>query len=330
MAYRSTRREFLEKIVTILAAATLPSIAYAEDKVRPILKPRWNMEEEDMYSMIKLADAYKEKGPQSILEALTFLYPGSGTDTNVLEIGMRLLHQTPLKEARFILTEIGEYEVSDFHKANHWHEGYNSSIKQIEKGLRKNKSNVLKKKSRTVNTDIGWNNPAIPNSLVTEWDYAVPTKFGNKKLKLDFAYNTIFDREEPTEEEQKIFTSALLTKARGLYWPIEKKPGKIYPTYFLQSQFDQADVLISRQCGDLRLLQFDITRSFHRTAVNKPRVFVTESHDSNMTYNLDLLTASLPEYVVQKEIVEAGSNWGYCMMSNSKTCNLEMLTFSRA
>ncbi|MBI2151765.1 hypothetical protein HYU21_03520 [Candidatus Woesearchaeota archaeon] len=196
--------------------------------------------------------------------------------------------------------------------------------------MKKNKPSILKKKSRKINTTTGWNNPGIPNSIVTEWDFAVPTKLGNKKITLLFTYNTIVDREEPTEEELKLFTPALLTKARGLYWPKEKKPDKIYPTYFLQSQFDQADFLISRQCGDLRLLQFDITRAFHGTAVNKPRVFVTESHNSNMTYNLDLLTASLPEYVVQKEIVEAGSNWGYCMMSNSKTCNLEMLIFTRA
>ncbi|HLC70370.1 MAG TPA: hypothetical protein VJI32_00040 [Candidatus Nanoarchaeia archaeon] len=151
----------------------------------------------------------------------------------------------------------------------------------------------------------------------------VRTPKGSKRITLYFAYNTFIDREEPTEEEKRIFSRDLVANTRNAYWPKEKKPGKIYPSYFLQPQFDQADIIFSKQCGDLRLLQFDYVRAIHRTSVIKPRVVFTESSGTTE------VMASLPSYAVSRFVVEKDSVYGYCLMSN-RSCQTEMLIISKS
>ena len=319
-----TRRRFIEGLAGSFATVILPNEAIAENEPRrALLKSRWRFEQDELESFVLCADAYKEKGPKPIPETVTFLYPGSGTDVNVLELGVQLLYDTPVNQARFIFTEIGEYETIDFAKANHWHEGHRDAIHEIGKALSKNKPNPFSNINKRRNKSTGWENPAIPNSSITEFDINVRTPDGPKKITLYFAYNAFVDREEPTEEEKRAFTRDLLADARNLYWPREKKPGKIYPSYFLQPQFDQADIIISRQCGDLRLLQFDYVRAFHKTTVTKPRVVLTES------LYTDRVIASLQDYDAQRHIVESNSRYGYCMLSMDN-CQTTMLVVSKS
>ena len=317
-----TRRKVLALgsagLVGILGAFVLPIPVFAQQTKRPFIKPRYSFNEHTLESLVLFTDAYQAYGPKPLPDPVTVLYPGSGTDTDVLEIGVRLLYETPVKHVRFIFTDIGECDPLDFNKKDQGHQGYKDAVRRIETGLAKNHPRLFTDITRTIDTKQGWRQSNIPHSSVTRWDIAVPTPHGRKKITLYFAYNTVRDREEPTANETENFGS-ILARAREGYWPQDKKPGKVYPTYFLPSQFDQADILVSKECGDHRLLQFDYTRAFDRTMVVKPRVVLTESS------GVHEIMERLRGYRVEQHTLQRESSWGYCL--GKAGCDLDMVVF---
>lgn len=233
----------------------------------------------------------------------TILYPGSNSDSTPLEIGFQLLHRSSMDTVRFIYTEIGEYE----QELPVWHEGIADLDGKIKEGLGTLVKTGLVQKIRTsIRDDHPWKRHDVPNSGVIEYELDVPVGGKIKKLTLILGYNTFENRPEPTAEEKQTFSPTLIAKARENYWPLPTEEGKIYPTYFNQDQFDQADIILSKQCGDFGLLQFDYVRALHHTNQRKPRVILTENPEG-----LPAVQVSLPQY--KTEVVPLrNTQYGYC------------------
>ncbi len=233
----------------------------------------------------------------------TILYPGSNSDLSPLEIGFQLLHRSSMDTVRFIYTEIGEYE----QELPAWHEGITNLDGKIKEGLGLLVETGLVQRIRaSIRDEHPWKRHDVLNSRVIEYELDVPVGNKKKKLSITFGYNTFENRAEPTVEERQTFSTTLLFKARGMYWPVHTKEGKIYPAYFNQDQFDQADIILSKQCGDFGLLQFDYVRALHHTNYRKPRVILTENPEG-----LPAVQASLPQY--KTEVVPLkNTHYGYC------------------
>ena len=117
-----SRREFMGYVPALVGLAFMPLEAVAQEK-KPWLVPKYKWNDDTLESMVRCSDAYRKQAPRPLPDPLTILYPGSGIDTNVLEIGVQILHDTPIQQIRYIFTEIGEYENLDFAKDNHRHSG---------------------------------------------------------------------------------------------------------------------------------------------------------------------------------------------------------------
>ena len=254
-------------------------------------------------------------------KTVTILYPGSGFDLSPLEIGLQLLSRTAVQNVNFIYTEIGDYEDN----LPTWHDGFNDLTTRIENGFDGlvRQGSFMKVQSY-YKKDSSWIRSDLHSSAIVEYALTLPS-FGKKQsmkktMTLTLAFNTFDNRQEPTAEESTLFTPALLTDARKNYWPAQTQPGKIYPTYFNQDQFDQSDIILSKQCGDFNLLQFDYVRAFHQTTSKKIRVILTEHAD-----DLRAVQASLPDRTHVQ--VMTSNNYGYCAEGQeNSSCHVGLLT----
>lgn|SRR3989338_3881539 len=159
---------------------------------------------------------------------------------------------------------------------------------------------------RTGFKESDWKLKDIPNSQVIEYEMNVPVHGKKKKMIITLGYNTFEQRAEPTAEEKKSVSLQILRDARTSYWPTPAQAGKVYPTYFLQEQFDAADILLSKQCGDFGLLQFDYLRAWKKTQQRKPRVLLTEHAEE-----LGPLQTSLTGYDTEVHFLK-NNKYGYC------------------
>ncbi len=242
---------------------------------------------------------------EGVSDTITILYPGSGTDLSTLDIAVALLGRTNVRKVNLIHTEIGDYESN----LPTWHEGFNDLKERLAKNLDEVvKKGVLVRGREEINTTHPWVRKDISSSAVLEYELE-SLQDPNKKIVLSIGYNTFEQRSEVTEEEKRKFSSHLLKKAREAYWPKETQPDKIYPTYFKQGQLDEADIIISKQCGDFSLLQFDYVRGLTNTKTRKRRVVLTEHAD-----RLDVVRESLGDYNTRVEIL-SNNNYGYCTLS---------------
>lgn len=252
---------------------------------------------------------------------ITILYPGSNSDLKPLEIGFQLLYRSPIQQVNFIYTEIGEYEKD----LPTWHGGSQDLQKQIENGLEELVSQgLIKKPQKEILSNHPWVRPSLLNSAVIQYVITVPTNSGTKTINLRVGYNTFENREEPTEEEKKVISPKLLQDCRFAYWPTLTKPGAVYPTYFNQKQFDAADVIISKMCGDFHLLQFDYVRAALRTKAKRLRVVLTEHSN-----DLGPVRDSLATYQTSVQQLKA-NHYGYCDGSkdNGNACEVGILTLN--
>src|SRR3989338_9107514 len=130
---------------------------------------------------------------------------------------------------------------------------------------------------RTGFKESDWKLKDIPNSQVIEYEMNVPVHGKKKKMIITLGYNTFEQRAEPTAEEKKSVSLQILRDARTSYWPTSAQAGKVYPTYFLQEQFDAADILLSKQCGDFGSLQIlrDARTSYWPTPAQAGKVYPT-------------------------------------------------------
>ncbi len=243
---------------------------------------------EERSALVEFAEIYRKNylSLQSDRKRTNILYPGSGADLTPLEIGLQLLHNSEVHKVHFLYTEIGEYEKD----IPAWHKGIADLDRKVQEGLRQLvRSKVAGNLQRNYQQGIS----PIPNSALLGYEVEVPVGLlaKKKKLVLTLSYNHFENRPEPTAEEIAALPSPLISNARKNYWPGQREPGKLYPAYFLQEHFDQADIVLSKQCGDFGLLQFDYVRAARNTLVRKPRVILTEHAET-----LPMVQAALPHY----------------------------------
>lgn len=288
------RRNFIKNIGQVALLTALPRISEAQYLSPAMIDPSSGLE-----TFVELAENYRTKA-----KTVTILYPGSGWDLTPLEFALQLLHKSPVEEVNFIYTEIGEYET----ELPTWHEGISDLHRKLYNGLEKLvDTNIAKKVSVDLTSHNPWKQAAITNSKVINYGLIIPINNNNKKIRITLAYNCFENRREPTEQEKKEFHPKIITNARTNYWPISHKG--IAPTYFHQDHFDSADVILSKQCGDFDLLQFDIVRALKETPSPKQRVILTEHLDQ-----IGPFVECLNKY--QTSITPFRNNkYGYCLRS---------------
>ncbi len=248
-------------------------------------------------------------------QEVTILYPGSGSDVSPFEMGFYFLRNTPTKKVHFIYTEVGDFESN----IPYFHEGVRNLAERLEtklEGLKREQP--FRVVSKNYLKDSSWVQTGL-SSMVLEYALAIPVGDEQKRITLSVGYNTFCNRAEPSEEEQAQFSAELLAGARKNYWPAQIEQGKIYPTYFLQEQFDCADIIISKQCGDFPLLQFDYVRALAQTRQRKNRVVLTEHAD-----RLDAVVKSVRGYNTTVENLSGGS-YGYC--NERENCQVGLIAF---
>lgn len=238
---------------------------------------------------------------QNDLSEVNILYPGSGFDLTPLVMGLKLLNDTPTKEVNLVYTEIGNYMVSE-NAALAWHEGQNDLISKIENGDLDNKTGGLKRFVElglltNLNKNVNIEGEIVNDGNVYQvssikYQFEVPTNQGTKNLSLTISYNQSPNRPELSEEEIEFFGEEFIERVRGHYWP---KPGNlregvIYPQYAQNSQFADANIILSKMCGDQALLEFDYLKAM-LSAPRKQRVVLTEHPSSTFLKN-----HSLPGY----------------------------------
>lgn len=272
----------------------------------------------DSLFFTKFADEYiaQHLPLQADQKSVTILYPGSGADVTPLEIGFQILQKTKVETVHFIYTEISE-ELGDANSIPVFHNGFQDLTQRIDRGL---EAFVKHHQFRVVRKGALNNHPWVQSPhLSTVFDYVleVPVANRRKTITLTLGYNTFINRAEPSPEEKTSFSPALLQAARGGYWPNTTKKGKVYPTYFLQDQFDQADVLLSKSCGDFPLLQFDYVRALTKTGSHKHRAILTEH-----TNKLGRVQESIPSYHITVKNLSS-HDYGYCAVF--KECHVGVL-----
>ena len=336
------RREFMQNSgLAALALGLLgPEGVLAQEqpeKTKTVIHPSiLNQEVKASPTLAEAAEVYiKNCLPgQQDPEKITILYPGSGWDISPLGFGLQLLHRTGIQRANYIHTEIGGLDYAAF--ANSWPESLDNLVKKTEEGLRSlDRSRVLQKGTkRVLKSSHNWEIPELPSTVI-EYSFKVKTPQGPKELTLTLNYNNFDYRDEPTEKEREFLTPAVLEKARSdEYWPKKTQPGKVYPAYFNRDQFDQADVILSKQCGAFGLLQFDYLRALFRTQEPKRQRAILTEHattrlgevqESIRRFNSRKYPISVPECVpggclltevnlqYKTEVFQLENNdYGYC------------------
>lgn len=306
------RRECLQGLIVLLAGCATGGIPKAESPLSP-----WGTREERS-TLMEFAEIYRKSGLPllSDREQVNILYPGSGSDLSPLEIGLQLLHTSEIERVHFLYTEIGEYEKD----LPAWHEGIASLDRQIREGLQQL---VRSRVAQNLQRNYQMGTSSIPNSALIEYELDVSVdilkkkKLKKKKLALALSYNNFENRSEPTEEERAALAGPLISGARMNYWPEQREPEKVYPTYFLQEHFDEADIILSKQSGDFGLLQFDYVRAARNTRVRKLRAILTEHADA-----LSAVRESLPQYRTEVTTLK-NRQYGYCR--GEKDCKVGIL-----
>ncbi len=269
--------------------------------------------EHNLSPLLEFAHLYQQKylPLQQNKDEVTILYPGSGFDISPLEIGIELLHRTAVKKVSFIYTDFGDFQEN----LPTWHDGLADLTDRIKEELKSASPKLQFTFSGKNYLHSRWIQPTVPQSNVVEYTLNVPTPNGPKQITLTLGYNTFENRAEPNFEEQQLYTSSLLQNARKNYWPNPTESGKIYPTYFLQDQFDKADIILSKQCGDFPLLQFDYVRAATQTNHKRPHIILTEHIDE--PNHIKPVIDSLPQFQIETTTLSS-HNYGYCSQSQCK------------
>lgn len=252
---------------------------------------------------------------QTNMQAVNILYPGSGFDLSpVKTIGSLLLQKTLVNEVNFTYTEIG-----DFESAPSFHDGQNDLIDRINEEFDKlAKEGFIDDVTHDFDSKSLWIRKNVPHSAVVKYACNVNVGPKRKRLNLNLGYNAFDNREELSNEQRAYLSPQLIANARQNYWPQKTEVGKLYPTYFLQEQFDECDILLSKQCGDFALLQLDYIRALANTKRKKQRAILTEHANK-----LDAVRTSLPAYATEV-IMLSNNDYGYCTVAKN-SCKVGML-----
>ena len=282
-------------------------------------------------ALAEFSDLYIKKylPLQADRRKVTVLYPGSGSDLSPLEIGFQVLHRTNVEEVNFVFTEVSP----DVLKIN-WRDGgsevpgggYHENLSELAAQLDEKvkdlaQRRLVKIKKSETRKENKWQQKTAPGARVITYEMEVLAGNKAKKMTLTLCYNVFENRKEPTETERKRFPGELIKTADANAWarnPLKGKSRPIYPTYFLQGQFDECDILLSKMSGNFNLLQFDYIRALANTKVKKQRVILSE-HPGR----LEKVKASIPGHDAKVEVLKE-NRYGYCSLSPD-TCKAGVL-----
>jgi hypothetical protein len=218
-------------------------------------------------------------------------------------MGLKFLHQSEVERVNFVYTEVGDEAVA-------WYPGKEELKSSLEVELDKYvRAGLLEPKGVKVTPFA----PVISegkemDSVEIKYFFDVNTEKGKKNLTLTVAYNRAGNRAEPSTEEVNFFGQDFMEKVREegkSYWPLKIKPDTLYPMYATDQQFSNADIVLSRMCGDHNLLEFDYLRAMLSPTVEiKPRVILDEYGKDNFA-----IRKSLPQY--ETRILQIGGSYGY-------------------
>ncbi len=309
-----TRRSFLG--IGLLALAN-PSMCFSdvreEDPLVSKVKSLFRDNEAEIETIGRFADEYLKGHLPSKTDkrAVNVLYPGSGIDTKQLLMGLKFLHQSEVEKVNFVYTEVGDEAVA-------FHSGKDDLKSNLELELDKYvRAGLLEPKSVKVTPFA----PVVSEgkaqeSVEIDYSFDVNTSKGKKSLTLKVAYNRAGNRAEPSAEEMDFFGRDFMNEVRGgegCYWPTKLKSNALYPPYATNKQFDVADIILSRMCGDERLLQFDYLRAMLNPSVStKQRVILDEYVSENFA-----VRKPLPRY--ETRTLKLGGSYGYNSPKLNKT-----------
>lgn len=309
-----TRRSFLG--IGLLALAN-PSMCFGdsreEDSLVSKVKSLFRDHEAEIETIGKFADEYLKGYLPSKTDkrAVNVLYPGSGVDTRQLLIGLKFLHQSEVERVNFVYTEVGDEAVA-------WYPGQDNLKSSLEAELDKYvRAGLLDPQSVKITPFAPVTSEGkAQESVEIEYSFDVNTSKGKKSLTLTVAYNRAGNRAEPSAEEMDFFGRDFMGKVREegkSYWPFKIKPDTLYPPYATDQQFSNADIILSRKCGDHTLLQFDYLRAMlNPTVSTKQRIILDEYANENFA-----VKNPLPRY--ETRVLELGGSYGYNTPPFNKT-----------
>jgi hypothetical protein len=308
-----TRRSFLGISLLALLNPSLCIRDSREDSLVGKVKSIFGDHNEEIETIGKFADEYMKRylPSQSDKQVVNILYPGSGVDTRQLLMGLKFLHQSEVERVNFVYTEVGDESVA-------WYPGKDNLKSNLEIELDKYVRAGLLESTSVKVTPFP---PVVSEgkeqeSVEIEYSFDVNTPKGKKNITLKMAYNRAGNRAEPSAEEMRFFGKEFMNEVRereGCYWPAQLRPGVVYPPYASLEQFNAADIILSRMCGDQKLLQFDYLRAMLNPSVSaKPRVVFDEYANGNFA-----IRKTLPRY--ETRTLELGGSYGYNSPKQHKT-----------
>lgn len=242
----------------------------------------YNLENKGIPTFMEFAEIYVREYFTVHKSEITILYPGSGGDLAPLYMAHKMMEEAEeIERIRLIYTEIGGKEVFGRNVTDiSWHDGLSNLIEQIKIGVKEYQlDDVIEIISIKKLENSEWIRSDIPGSSIVE--FSMTTRVGSgKKLKnivLLLCYNIFENRRDFSAKERIIFDEAYLKEVRKGYWhPDPRYKLKIYPTYFIQEQFDLADILLSNSPGNPTLLIFDYIRALAKSRTRNPKTFLID------------------------------------------------------
>jgi hypothetical protein len=242
----------------------------------------YNLESKGIPTFREFAEIYVREYFTVHNNEITILYPGSGGDLAPLHMASKIMEEAEeIERIRLIYTEIGGVEVFDKNITDiSWHDGLSNIIEQIKTGVKEYElDDVIEIISIKKLENSEWIRRDIPGSSIVE--FSMTMRVGSeKKLKnivLLLCYNIFENRRDFSAKERTIFDEAYLKEVRKGYWhPDPRYKLKIYPTYFIQEQFDLADILLSNSPGNPPLLIFDYIRALAKSSAQTPKTFLID------------------------------------------------------
>lgn len=241
-----------------------------------------NLESKGIPTFMEFAEIYVKEYLTLQKSEITILYPGSGGDLAPLYMASKILDEAKeIERIKLIYTEIGGTEIFGKNITDiSWHDGLNNLIEQIKIGVKEYElDDIIEIASIKKLENSEWIRNDIPGSSIVEFSMTIRFE-PEKKLKdiiLLLCYNIFENRSDFSAKERIIFDTEYLKEVRQGYWhPDSRYKLNIYPTYFIQEQFELADILLSNSPGDPILLIFDYIRALTKTSTQSPKTFLID------------------------------------------------------
>jgi hypothetical protein len=240
------------------------------------------MKNKGIPTFIEFAEIYVKEYLTLHKSEITILYPGSGGDLAPIYMASKILNEVDeIERIKLIYTEIGGTEIFGKNITDiSWHDGINNLIEQIKSGVKEYElDDIIEIVSIKKLEYSEWIRNDIPGSSIVEFSMTI--RLGSEKKSKDIilllCYNIFENRSDFSAKERIIFNKKYLKEVRKGYWhPDPRYKLKIYPTYFIQEQFDLADILLSNSPGNPPLLIFDYIRALTKSSTHSPKTFLID------------------------------------------------------